>query len=241
MNSQRSAAVGLLLAMIVGAGSIDAWAQTTGQIQGKVVTASGGAPISGATVIAQRTSPKPIIRSQSVKSASDGSFTIGSVLPGTYVFCVTDGTGTLLNPCEWSDLHPTTVTVTAGTTTGSVSVAVPAASTLQVRLNDPQFLSTALSPGKSAPPLLMVAVHGLGGSFHPAYVLSKDATGINYNVKIPYDTTLLFHLQSSQLAILDGSQNAVPSNGYMQQFEHHANLTAAQQTTFTFQVTGIQP
>jgi hypothetical protein len=240
MRYQRRITLGLLLA-ITGISGLIASAQSTGQIQGKVVTASGGAAISGATVIAQRTSPAPIVRSQSVKSAADGSFTIGSVLPGQYVFCVTDGTGTLLNPCDWPDQQPTTVTVTAGSTTGPVSVAVPAASTLQVRLNDPQGLSTAALPGKSAPPLLMIAVHGTGGSFHPAFVSSKDATGINYSVKVPFDTMLLFHLQSQALAIIDGSQNAVPNTGYKQAFVHRSNLTAAQQTTFTFQVTGTQP
>jgi hypothetical protein len=236
LNTQPGIVIGVLLI-----GAVVACGQTTGGIQGTVVAASGGAAIHGATVIAQRISPAPIVRTQSVKSATDGSFTINSVLPGQYVFCVIENSGNYLSPCEWLDQHPTTVTVAAGAAAGPVTVKVAAASTLQVRLNDPSAVAAAVLPGKKAPPLLLIAVHGTAGSFHPAFVMSRDPLGTTYGVKIPFDTMLQFHLQGPQLAIVDSSQTAVPSSGYKQAFQHSSGKTAAQQTSFTFHVTGTQP
>src|ERR1022692_2034078 len=120
---------GLLLA-IIGASGTSAWAQSatqsatavsTGQIQGKVVAAIGATAISNVTVAAHRISPAPVVISQSVTVATDGTFTIGALPTGNYKICVTDKSGTFTNPCEWVDAI-TQVAVTNGKTTSSVAV-----------------------------------------------------------------------------------------------------------------------
>ena len=60
-------------------------------------------------------------------------------------------------------------------------------------------------------------------------------------MKVPFDTTLQFHLQGQGLTILDSAQNTVPSAGFKQAFKHDSSKPAAQQTSFTFQVAGTQP
>jgi hypothetical protein len=237
------AVIGLLLA-IAGAGGTVAWAQSaaqtatavsTGQIQGKVVAAVGATAVSSVTVAAHRISPAPVVISQSVTAAADGTFTISALPTGTYKICVTDKSGTFTNPCEWVDAI-TPVAVTNGKTTSSVSVSLRRGSTLQVRVND---VASVLAPmaNEALPPQVLVRVLDSGGASH-AVLEARDAAGVTYSVFVPFDTVLRLQVQSKLVALQTTGQTPVPAQGLTQTFQFSSSKSAAQQPTFAFNATG---
>ncbi len=76
-------------ALTVGGGLVAgtaAWAATTGGVSGKVVAATGGAPVSGATVFMHPRAGGP--GGGTADSASDGSYSITGLAAGTYAVSI---------------------------------------------------------------------------------------------------------------------------------------------------------
>ncbi len=236
MSSQRAAVLASLMAAMAGfVGAVGACAQDTGQIQGTVVAGKRAGTLKGATVAAYRLNPAPAFGSQTTIDAN-GNFTVGSLQPGRYGLCATDTTNTLLNGCEWRQSE-VTVDVTNGATAGPVTITLLAPSVLHVRLNDTGS-SLAKNSSDAFPPHVMFGIWDTKGVFHPLLETHKDASGIDLQARIPFDTPLRLHVQSQLVALETSGHTPVPLSGYDQVFLHDSSKSQGQQPTFTFSAIG---
>ena len=219
-----------------------ATAVATGQVQGKAVSTASlsvaALPVNGVTITAVRVSPNPVVTVQTT-SAKDGTFTIGTLPTGRYNICLTDKSGTYLDPCQWLDAG-VTVDVVNGSITSGVNLRVPVASVLQVRVNN---LSNALSakPSDAFLPHVLVAVRDATGAVHPAVETTHDPTGISYTVRIPFDSPLRLQVLSKQVTLETTNHVPVPAQGLIQSFQHDSTKAAALQPSFQFNAIGRNP
>jgi hypothetical protein len=90
--------------MLLALGGSVLSAQTTGSVQG-TVTDERNKPVAGALVTITRTFKIPtavvVPYSQTVKTASDGSFLAQGLPPGSYSYCTQPPGDGYLNGCHW--------------------------------------------------------------------------------------------------------------------------------------------
>ena len=208
----------------------------TGQIQGRIVLSSGGAPVPGASVSAYRTGAPPSM-SPAARTAADGSFTISGLASGPFRLCITESTGTLINPCEWTDLAAT-VTVTDGAVTSGVTVRLRSASALSVRVNDPAQ-ALAQRPGEPTPPHILVGGFDLKGNFHPAMETKQAGASTSYTLSIPCDLSVRLMVSSAKVKLEADQHAPVPAQGWAQMVA--SSCAKPQNKTFVFSTTGRNP
>ena len=224
----------LCLSQVLGVNAASPPANT-GQIQGRVVDSSG-APVSAASVTAYRVGPTPAPKAAST-AAANGSFSISGLGSGRFGLCVTENSGTFIDPCEWSDLQ-TTVAVTDGQTSSGVTVSLRKASTVNVQLNDPAQV-TARAAGESAPPQVLVGVFDLKGIFHPARESKQAGATTSYVISIPVDLPVKLTVYSPKVKLQTAQQAPVAAQGWSQTIVIPSNQP--QSKTFTFNTTGRNP
>jgi hypothetical protein len=211
-------------------------AQTnTASIQGSVADATNKKPISGALVSAIRSGLPPA--SQTVTTAADGSFAVGSLSAGTYSLCVQVPNDSYLNPCDWNGLA-TKVTLIAGQKSAGNQLSILSGSTLQVRVDDPgQLLGKKTKDGRN--PHLLAGVWGVNGLFYPLHTASKDSSGVNLQLTIPRGTTLKLQVASLDLKMADANGAALSAAGDQQTFQHGNG--EGNSKSFKYTITGVKP
>jgi hypothetical protein len=187
-----------------------AGAQTgTASIQGTVLDAKTQKPVPAAWVMANRAGAPPFTRS--TKSGADGAFQIPGLTAGSYTLCVQVAEGRYLDPCQWS-ASPITLTLTAGQAASGTSLRLTPASLLTVQLQDPlKAMNQKTKDGRR--PDVSVGVWGPKGLYYPARDMNPTAAAgssggavtYTYQLAIPRDTTLNFHIASNDLKLGDGA------------------------------------
>jgi len=230
-----------------------------GSIQGKVTDDQNKA-ISGAIVTITRTfaTPKAVTThySQSVKTASDGSFLAQGLPPGTYSYCAQVPGDGYVNGCRWGP-PPLSITVAAGQKL-KAGIRVAEGSILKVRVLDPGKVAVSLasqqSNGKNPPspvpalPILMGVSNG-HGSYLSVHNTGGDTAGFNYQLTIPFDTPLSFHIISSKIKLADSAGVPLPasaagpagSNASASQTAFQHNSGDPNPKSFQFTITGVIP
>jgi hypothetical protein len=238
--------------IILALGSSVLWAQSIspGSIQG-TVTDTQNKPIVGATVRIIRTftlNEAVVPYSQSVKTASNGSFLAQGLPPGSYSYCAQMPGDGYVDGCHWGPPLPV-VKLSAGQTLGA-ALRLDTGSILKVRVLDPSKLvasvSSAGTPGN--PPILMGVWDGQG-HFLPVHSTGGDSAGLNYQLTVPFDTPLSFQIISSSLKLADSAGAALPatppgpvgsaSNASQTAFQH--NSGDPNPKSFQFTITGVNP
>jgi len=224
--------------------SLAVGAQTGGgSIQGTVVDATTNKPIAGAFVTTIHSGLPPV--SQTSKSTTTGVFQLQNLPAGTYSLCVQIPGGGYLNPCDWRNDAPTvaagsgalSVALAAGQNSSGNLVKVQPGSAVQVRLQDTgQLLSQTSKAGYN--PDLALGVFGPRGLFYPAHATGKDSSGTTFQLTIPFNTAVTFHISSKALKLGDASAVALPGNASEQVFQQSASATAK---NFVFSVLGLNP
>src|SRR5438067_8268412 len=179
-------------------------AQSTASIQGTVTDRTTNKPIACAYVTALRTGLPPA--SQTVKSASDGTYQIPNLPAGSYSLCVQVAGGKYLDPCQWSPPQTasgSTITVKSGQVISGTRLDLRPAAVLQVRINDPQKLLA--QPGKD----VVIGVLTSSGRFRHAPMKSTDAGGQNHEISVPFDTPVRLSLSSAQVSLADDKGKAL--------------------------------
>ncbi len=192
----------------------------------------GGAPIAGAFVIANRVGPSALGKSS--RSATDGAFNVPNLPDGSYTLCVKSPAVARLDPCEWS-AAPTTAVLSGGKSSAGNRLIVKKASTLQVRIEDPNHHLAPRSSTNEAPQIVM-GVLTPAGTTSPAVLLSTDRTGRTYQITTGFDLPLTFTLSAKHLKIVDESGFAAQNNGSLRSFQHASG--ASSQPSFTYTVVG---
>jgi hypothetical protein len=241
----------VIILLTLGSSVLSAQTTSPGSIQG-IVTDGQNNPIAGALVIISRTfKPKEVVApySQSVKSASDGSFLAQALPPGSYSYCAQVPGDGYLNGCHWGMPMPS-VTLSAGQKLRA-AIRVDKGSTLQVRVLDPGHVALQHSHDRKNPPILM-GVWDSRGRFLPVHPAGRDGAGFNYELTVPLDTPLTFHIIAAKLKLSDDAGVALPasppapvgSSGIVSS----TSQTAFQHSTgdpnpksFQFTITGVNP
>jgi hypothetical protein len=204
----------------------------TGSLQG-TLTGSDGAVIPGAKITANFTAPaKSLLPSlgptitgglqDSAVTASNGSFTLKNLVPGTYTLCAQAASAAQIDPCHWSQTPPQ-VTVLPGQAITGFKITTVKGSILNIRVDDPQHYLLAKSSVPGTPHVL-VGVYTTSGQFYPAYITGKDATGTSYSVTIPLNTALRYTVASKHVKLADSTGKAVPANGLTNTFRHDSSV-----------------
>ncbi|HEY3838511.1 MAG TPA: carboxypeptidase-like regulatory domain-containing protein [Bryobacteraceae bacterium] len=216
--------------------------QSTGSIQGTVLDQGNNKAISGAYVTATRSGLPP--SSQTVKSASDGSFQLQGLSAGTYTVCVQVVSQAYLNPCDWSGngrapVNPAnSVSINAGQKSTGTTLKLQTGSILTVKMQDTaQLLNQKTKSGYA--PDLMLGVAGPARTFHQMRAAAADATGTTYQVVVPFDMPLNVQVKSRALKLGDATGAALAANATTQAFQHATGESNPK--TFTFTVLGLNP
>jgi len=226
--------------------------QSTASISGKLVPELINTPISAAYVTAMKSGLPPY--QQTVLATANGSFQISALPAGTYTICVS-ATG-FLNPCEWS--LPTLV-VTLGTGQSSVgnNLTIKLGTVAQLRIQDPSnllsqkttagtnpFILAGVWTGRAANALLptvfaATVVHPplLPIQFHPVHQTGTDSTGANFEVSVPRNMPLIFHVTSGDVLLANSQGLSLVSNVDQQLFQY--SFATKTPLSFLYTVTGL--
>jgi hypothetical protein len=221
---------------------LSAQSTSLGSIQGTVSDAQNK-PIAGAVVIVTRTfqTPKDVVApySQSVKTASDGSFLAQGLPSGSYSYCAQVPGDGYLNGCHWGAPMPS-ITLSAGQKL-MAAIRVDKGSVLKVRVLDPGHVALGQSHDKKNPPILM-QVRDSRGHFVPVHSTGRDGAGFNYQLTVPLDKPLSFHVIAAKLKLSDAAGVSLPASSQASS----ASQTAFQHNTgdpnpksFQFTITGV--
>jgi hypothetical protein len=203
---------------------------TTGSIAGTLVSDTG-APIRGAKITVNATAP---VKSQSqgpavtgllqgsAVTAADGSFSVTKLAAGTYTICAQAGLAAQIDPCHWSQTPPQ-ATISAGQNLSGIKISLKKGAIFNVRIDDPKHYLNAPS-SVAGIPHISLGVYTPSGQYYPAYLTGKDATGSNYSLTIPQNTTLRFAISSKHVKLQDSKGNAVPANGLTYAFRYDSGV-----------------
>ena len=109
-----------------------------------------------------------------------------------------------------------------------MTIALKGASVLQVPVND-SVSALAKKTSESRPPLVLIRIRQRNGTFFDMIETNQDASGIDYRLRIPFDTDLQIQVVSKDVAFVNQAAS----------FTHDS--TQSQQPSFTFNTTGRKP
>jgi hypothetical protein len=206
-------------------------------ISGTVIDAETQEPIPAALVIASRDGAPPFTRN--TRSGADGAYRIQGLTPGNYLVCVQVLSDQYLNPCEWNGA-PAGVTVASGQASTGIKIALAPASVLRVDVKDAQKALHQLTKDGRRPDL-SIGVWGPDGQYHPARSqrvpavvgAQADTPTYSYQLAVPRDTALRFHIASRDLRLGDGNGVALSENTSQRAFQHVADDANPKSLTFT--------
>lgn len=214
---------------------------TLGTISGSVA-GEDGAPLSGVRIIANASLSKSSklpgllvtgpVRGQAV-SASNGTFTIEHLPPGTYTLCA-QGSPTHLDPCNWSQIAPE-ATVASNEKSNSTKLKLVKGGILQVRLNDSKNLLNSARTATSVPYVLM-GVSSHAGHFYPLVNTAQDSAGRTNKLLVPLHENFELQIVSRSLVLTDQDQKPLPATGYALQI----HIDAVTPLVLTFNITGTR-
>ncbi|GEM_PF-1913335 len=223
-------------AALMGAATV-LWGQSapaTGQIKGVVQGEDGKAVHRAAvTALVQRAGVRPA--SVSTTTGNDGSFTLTGLAAAPYRICVQAPGSGLLNPCQWS-ANPPTATLTAGQIVDAGTIQLKKGAVLQVRILDDGG-ELASGEVKKQGSHVLLGVWTAGGLFQPMGLKNKAAKNRDYELLIPYDTTLQLSITSRTFKLADEKGVAVDAKKGVNVPLQIASGSAAK--TITYRVTGL--
>jgi len=171
--------------------------------------------------------------SRTTKSASNGTFNIGSLPAGSYIVCIQSNglAGSHLDPCEWSN-NPDTFTIAPGQSAFLRQALIKQASTLQIRINDPSQFLAPRSVHEEPPEVTMELLTPSGKKVHPV-LSSTDRTGRTYELRVAFDTPLHLSVSGKHVALNDDRGAAVQAAGSLLSFQHTTADPNPKSFTFT--------
>jgi hypothetical protein len=206
-----------------------------GSIQGTIVDGQTRKPVPSSLVIAVHSGAPAF--SRNTRSGADGTFQIPGLVTGAYSLCIQAPGDAYLDPCQWNG-SPVTVNLNSGQTVTGVSVSLTPASILHVEVKDAQnLLSQKTKDGRS--PNLTVGVWGPRGIYYPVHGAVKASGTAGYQLAVPRDMALNFHLASRDLKLGDDAGVALAANASQQAFQHSTGDPNPK--SFSFTILGLLP
>ena len=179
---------------------ITAFSQNSSAIKG-LVTGEDNRAIAGARIVAYGATA--LFGQSAATSGADGSYQISGLAAGTYKLCAVIASGDYLDPCVWAAAPPQ-VSLAVGQTAAGTNLKLQAATMLRVRVDDPsQHLQSVLP--NAAKPHILIGVLTAEGNFVTVAATAKNASGIDYQAAIPYDTPLKLSAVSRNVKFNQGN------------------------------------
>ena len=177
-----------------------------------LVTDDSGKPIANARVLISYaapimphvTAPPVITGALAATAATDasGKFYADNLAPGQYVVCAETTTPGYLDPCHWGIAAPI-FTVTAGEAISGLRIVTPKGAVLRVHIDDPhQLLNSAIDTVD-----LDLEIHVVNGKglHYSAPLQSRNSTGRDHAITIPFSTPVSLRVLSAHLSVADQS------------------------------------
>ena len=179
-----------------------------------VLQVLSGQVLTGVRIVAPGVKSKgPLTRSGLL--GPSGSFRLDGLHPGRYEICLQAPTTEWLNPCQWG-LQPPTVALSDVQPSQNLAIKLKRGAVVRVRIDDPGKLLEQ-NEGKTAGAHLLLGVGTDALWFHAAPIVSKDPTGRDHQVVVPFDRQVnltvfspLFELGDSSGSSLEKSGSIIP-------------------------------
>jgi hypothetical protein len=247
-----------LCVVAFSAGQLIVSAQATASISGKLVPDLINTPIPMAYVTATKSGLPPF--AQTVRAAANASFQFSRLPSGIYTICV-NATG-FLNPCEWN-LPTLVVNVGTGQSMAGNNLTIKLGTAAKLRIQDSSsLLSQKTKDGRTPyilagvwtgvaanallptilPTLLPTAAvrpPSLPTQFHPVHPTGADRAGANFEVTVPRNTSLNFHITSGDLLLANSQGLPLVSNLEQQLFQY--TLSDTNPKSFSYTIIGLVP
>lgn len=188
------------------------FAQTLGRISGTLTTEDGTNALGAAVIVHKMTEYtrdtrsrqiklRPVISSirgpQVVPVSSTGVFDVGGLPGGRYKLCTLPPAGFLDN-CGWSG--PVDIVLPPGSTATGRLIRLRRGAVVRIRVNDPQVLLPAVQ-GLPGTHRLVVGVMTASNAFREAKLVSRDASGQDLAVTIPFDSPVRLWVVPTGVAV----------------------------------------
>ena len=162
-------------------------------------------------VTAIRSDPATPLTMASIALARDGSFSLTSLLPGTYRVCLQSADGDFVDPCAWGLTVPSVV-LAANQKLAAQRYSLTKGVRLKVRLDDPNGHLQARA-GETLTPHVLVGVVSTTGALMPMVPSLTNRSGIDYEMVIPLGNQLKFTAISKMADLEDENRQLVPATG----------------------------
>ncbi|MGH9660449.1 MAG: carboxypeptidase-like regulatory domain-containing protein [Bryobacteraceae bacterium] len=169
-----------------------------------ILRGDDGTNVAGGKVLLRGTGstpPRGRIIQLTATSDSEGSFRFDRLPDGRYALCANVVSSAWLNPCEWG-LRPPVVEISRPLRSASVTMVLRKGAVVPIRVDD-SGQRLAQHEGKTAGAHLLLGVGSDNLVFRQASIASRDATGANYRILIPFDTALKLIISSSFFQLSD--------------------------------------
>ncbi len=226
--------------------------QSTASISGKLVPELITTLTPNVFVTATKSGLPPF--SQTVRAATNASFQISGLPAGTYTLCLS--AAGFLNPCEWS-LPTLIVTVGVGQSSAGNNLSIKPGIPAKLRIQDTSNLLGKTTKAGTNPSILAGVWTGVAANallptvslagiirpptlptqFHVVHQTGADSTGANFEVAVPRDMQLIFHVTSGDVLLANSQGLQLAGNVAQQQFQYTAANSSPQ--TFSYSVIGL--
>lgn len=143
-----------------------------------------------------------------VVSGAGGTFQFAGLNDGRYQVCAQAPKSAWLSPCEWGP-QPAVISLSSAQPVADTKVTMKKGAAVGIRLDDPGRLLSQFE-GKAPGAHLLIGVGNNSNTFLPALVTSRDATGREYQVVIPFNALVKIVVYSSFFQLTDTMGLSVP-------------------------------
>ena len=178
-----------------------------------------------------RTEPAAPLTVASIGLATDGTFGLTALPPGTYRVCVQSSDGDFVDPCAWGLATPS-VTVAGNQRLTAQRYSLTKGVRLKVRIDDPAGHLQQKATETVAPHVL-VGVLSLNGSLLPMVPTQANRAGLDYEMVIPLGTAIKFTTFSKLVDLEDENRQLVPATGLFRDLPAVAAAAAPPSLRFT--------
>lgn len=182
-----------------------------GEITGSL-SGDDGATLSGGYVTLHMAPRYPPGRRRQIDWAAlsgvSGSFRFTGLSEGTYRLCAQVLRSTWLDPCEWG-LRPPAVSLSSAQPIAGVNMVLAKGAAVPIRIDDPdQVLSQ--NEGRTPGAHLLLGVPNDAKVFRASPVISRDSSGRNHEVVVPFNSTVKLVVSSAFFRLADEAGIPLP-------------------------------
>jgi len=176
----------------------------TGTVRGEDGTAIGGATILLHRAVQTHFRSSRQATDWSTLTTAGGTYNFTGLPSGYYSVCAGLKGSTWLNPCEWGYATPT-ATISLSNPYSSVAIILNRGSAIPIRVDDGgQLLEQHEGKTRGAGMFMSVSSGGLFSRLVP--IVSKNGSGRDYQIVVPYNTLLMLVVHPSYFIVHDSAE-----------------------------------